>query len=168
MAHASPMSTSLRVRSNLDQLPGVGSRESRHYPPAVLMSNASPGYMGHIPGRNAENIHGLSFRDANEHAVAEVHAQSVGLRAQPPCNLWATSSGNFPGLMPTKRTGRHTLDKITKPYRNHSEPARSRGAEPIEHFEPGGPRTPAGVKNMWAGVWHPAERYGRWPGRELY
>mmetsp|Transcript_96383 Transcript_96383/g.234253 ORF Transcript_96383/g.234253 Transcript_96383/m.234253 type:complete len:153 (+) Transcript_96383:3-461(+) len=149
-------------------LPGVGGHDALKFPPAVLLANASPGYAGHVPGRQSENIHGLSFRDANEHAIAEVHAQSAGLRAAPPCNLWATSSGAFPGLVPCKRSGRHTLDKITKPYRNHSEPARKRGLGPAESAPAfAAPwEKPAGVKNIWVGNWSPSERCSKWrPGQ---
>mmetsp|Transcript_112735 Transcript_112735/g.351508 ORF Transcript_112735/g.351508 Transcript_112735/m.351508 type:complete len:176 (+) Transcript_112735:102-629(+) len=151
-------------------LPGIGGYQAASYSPAFLLANAAPGYAGHMPGRVGENIHGLSIRDANEHAVAEVHALSAGLRPEPPCNLWATSSGCFPGLVPGKRSGRHTLDKVTKPFRTHSEPANARASSsgamsPARRSPPApaGPEKPAGVKNIWVGAWSPAEHCSKWP-----
>mmetsp|Transcript_17146 Transcript_17146/g.40295 ORF Transcript_17146/g.40295 Transcript_17146/m.40295 type:complete len:155 (+) Transcript_17146:46-510(+) len=130
-------------------LPSLGSTEAAFsgIPSGSILANAAPGYSGHVPGKYSENVHGLSFRDANEHAVAEIHALGAGFRAEPPNYLWATSTGHFPGLVPSKRSGRHTLDKVTKPHHMHVGPRSSSEPRPREK--------PAGVKGIWPGTYSP-------------
>jgi len=128
----------------------LGGREiaSANLRAGSFLVESAPGYQGHIPGRYSENIHGLSVKDANEHAVAEVHALSDGLRARPPCYFWATSSGEFTGHVPERHSGTHTLDSRSKPHRFHELPASQ--DDPLRD-----PARPAGVRNSWCGSWAP-------------
>lgn len=79
------------------------------------------GYTGHIPGKDAENIHGLTVQHSKEQGMAEHTAMRLGATNHPPWHLWATSNGKYPGYKPSWRTQRNTLDKVTKPHRIYCE-----------------------------------------------
>mmetsp|Transcript_106853 Transcript_106853/g.196266 ORF Transcript_106853/g.196266 Transcript_106853/m.196266 type:complete len:228 (+) Transcript_106853:47-730(+) len=79
------------------------------------------GYTGHVPGKDVENIHGLSVQHSKEQGLAEHTALRQGATCHPPWHSWATSNGLYPGYKPSWRTPRNTLDKVTKPHRVYTE-----------------------------------------------
>jgi len=116
---------------------------------------ALPGYTGHVPRKQGENIHGLSFRQANEHAVAEADALTAGIQPDPPWHQWASSAGRYPGFVPTREGGGHTMDNVAKPHQVHMEPLdldrwRPAGSERSHNFRP------AGTPRQWRGLYSPA------------
>eukprot|EP00927_Polykrikos_kofoidii_P055419 TRINITY_DN49674_c0_g1_i1.p1 TRINITY_DN49674_c0_g1~~TRINITY_DN49674_c0_g1_i1.p1 ORF type:complete len:212 (-),score=22.10 TRINITY_DN49674_c0_g1_i1:55-690(-) len=66
-----------------------------------LAANAVPNYSGHIPGKHADNVFGLTFRNANTRAVVDEDSTNrTGvpfLRTLPPVRLSAADVVDAPG-----------------------------------------------------------------------
>mmetsp|Transcript_133393 Transcript_133393/g.231741 ORF Transcript_133393/g.231741 Transcript_133393/m.231741 type:complete len:192 (+) Transcript_133393:70-645(+) len=88
---------------------------------AKMAWDGIPGYTGHIPGKDVENIHGLSYQHSKEQGLAEHTALRMGATCDPPWFSWATSKGKYPGYLPSLRSPRNTMDKVTKPHRIYVE-----------------------------------------------
>lgn len=122
---------------------------------AQLAWNSVPGYAGHVPGKESENIHGLCSGPCKEHSLAEHTALRRGAQPQHPWFPWATSSGKYPGALPSWRTSRNTLDKTTKPHRVYAEEFHGVGVGDRLALPVQVERHPAGSKCRWAGSWMP-------------